>query len=1319
MSQLSLPIDSTVKADIVEALELMGITLAPKAVTQRTPKELYALLASVAEKWGGKIPNRVMEAALGPVAVTPEKVVAPVTEESLTVDVADNVALYDQVTEVIAETPAARPALTAEEKKNIKRNTKALEAMGLYRPRHVLLLNTEYKSAQWSVYDSLTRKKEWVDIASLGSTGKYLKDSFFYWDRAVVVETSSGFTSMDHLQEELGLEKTKAGYTEFVSIQQTLKAPGVMSVPNDDGPPTEMLSFGVLGSEDQRSAAIVDRVADLGYAIYGGSGGGVKAAVRTQELPKDPKVGSLFKRIIKALSKGVEWTGYLSKFNATVHETFTNVTVGYYDASTNRGEDGASWGLNIDHPGNAGLVEAHGTSCLQFFYGNEEGVYGKGILLPWNGGVDGPQFRLAHNAVKGRMKSIISKEIKEGVVRIDTVDNFIGILRASDHHKTQQLGFQWLLHCANTAENRAIVKEAAEKTTREIVNGGIESIIDKVCAQDATAEIARQFAKKLGKNPMSIPVIQNRVLAKLRKGLFEAFASIGVEGQIFELAMDDRQEPGTFSCDKFPKGSKAASPSVGDLAAVWRTPHMHRQGNLLLTRAALRDDQMVMVDGNLVPIRGVIFMHPADVAKIQGDDDGDTVAVSSDPIVVELAANHRDYHLDNKVWSFEPESHATGKEFPDKTAFHDARHRDQGPVGLAVNWQAEALGIRDIHGERIALAFGAIGQGCVDQLKKTVEVASFEALSTMDFWEKKEAVPYNIAKAPKAKAMDEEILKELFAPRNVSKALSEGAEFLNGLKAEMGKKVKNLMIQNTIAWEKDQLLTAQNEGWAQDEIDALKKKIHAAWSHKKNKDGVFERSVPKAWIAKIAKPAKKWGKADFAAWKWHGHGSKKGEVNPVAWLPCKEKDGGYQHLRNKDPKTAISPTLVHHAHDAAQAIWVKEGAAIIEQLKLVDSEGFVSFAKLFKDVAKVTDDGAALPKDVADAKKWWAETPPTMKPLYKKENGKLVVDMRGSGMVTHLERNFEEEMSKLIAAQRTQAEYLGTLGGDGDNGKGAQMASNGFHQWVLGMRERGDRDSKGNKRPPRPLTAKECLYLAVYHELGATVEGNLLTDPVKDPVKAAKEKARRGRNAWNFLFSGSPLAEALGCRIDSCDALGLPQVKDVMASYSDGKSFKSHIWLDLAANRELVVDDLDGLHQKHTGIPLTACKACTMRVKTSLAEFMIDTDRRDALIALANKLNERAEERVSVASKRLIPDWPRSQVWAMNPKELADTLAELGVKVTMAVNQKGTDKQHGMKNLYVSLAPIMEGVIPDYQDFEVTTLVEEDVGELITLDDLE
>ena len=1331
-----------IKREIRNVLAVaFSVSMSDGQYKRRTARELLAILKDEAAKANRILPSHYEEEVAkirykntGESMAAPEAVVNPVALTEAVSEIVGDILLHDRAVSAGAHVP---PEMTEEERKAAKKaaaklknvqkgNTKALRDLGLYKPRTVLVFRTLSCKVSWRYYSQRTRQKETLNVGSL-TEAKFLTDSVFAYDFATVATSTSGFTSMDLLQEQLEVPKTKAGDTEVVSIQQVLAAPKVVTVPgeDEDDRPTKIVALVPLQGAEQRAASIVTRTANLGYAIFGGSGGGVKAAYR---IGKDgTKLGTVYRRIVTALSKGVEWAGYLSKFNATVHETFTDVSVDYYDATKSVGEDGSSRGWNPDHPGNAAILAEHGPSVLQFFYGNVEGVYGKGLLVPINLGANGPQFRLAHNAVKGRMKNEIKKECMAGTPRTDTKGNFLGILRASDHHKTQQLGFQWLLHCANTAENRAIVKEAAEVAARKVVSAGVEGAIKAVCAQDATAEVSRQWALRLDKSPMTVPVIQKRVQARLKRQLFESFGSLGIEGQIFEVLMDNRVKRGTYSCSRYSDDATTTEPKIGESTAVWRTPHMHWQGNLLLTRVPWRKDQLVVVNGKSVQMRGVIAMHPEDVAKINGDDDGDTVGISCDPVVVELAKNHHRYHDSDAIWAFEPESHATGKEFPEPEAYRDARYRDQGPVGLAVNWQAETLGIRDIAGKKFwPTALAGIAQPCVDLLKKDVSLPSFDLLATEAAWGSREAAKggYPTRTAPKATDKAEaDPDKGIWAPRSVAKALSEATEAIITLKKEYGVTVQGRMVKAKLAEEEEilaEIMASTPPEKLAGVLQRVKREFHGQWSHKKDNAGKYHPQYPKEW-QKLAKRARGWGQVDFAAWKWHGPAAKKGEVNPLGWLPCAEKDGGYQSLRNSNPRIAYSPSLVHHAHDAAQAVWVTEGAALIDQLRLMETEGFVSFAKVFKDVATTIDDAGALPPSKEDAKKWWSIPPTTLMPLYKRGNdGKLVVDMRGSSEnMTQLEREFEVEVTKLADAMRTQAEHTSTLGGDDDNGRGLNDASNGFKRWVLAMKDRGD------KRGPRPLTAKECLYLAVYHELGAIVHGNFLPDPIKAAAKARKRAISRQISAWSFVFAGSPLAEALGCRVEECDALNAAHVSQSMKVYQDevtaaGEGFVPHEWLGFAKNRECVIDDLDALHESKAGCSLVSCKVCTLRVKMSLADFMVDRDRESALIAIANKLNEGLHERAYLYSNVVDYSQGSAQAFILPPEPLSRVLGELGMKVEFRENSQTTARNGGLRAMYPVFEPVKAKEQISYEDlsFDCRNEADDDSGTQVDIDDL-
>lgn len=150
---------------------------------------------------------------------------------------------------------------------------------------------------------------------------------------------------------------------------------------------------------------------------------------------------------------------------------------------------------------------------------------------------------------------------------------------------------------------------------------------------------------------------------------------------------------------------------------------------------------------NIVP--NVIFMHEQDiVVRMQGDDDGDEVGVSTDPDMVELFKLRRDQN----IYHIEPESEKrtmrcrnTGKQVPIPAFSRKGRKYigiDQtGPVGIVTIWMA---GLNAVGAHDVATAFAVGVQEAIDSQKNIVRFTDPNRARYLSNWYKDDLGQYHI-----------------------------------------------------------------------------------------------------------------------------------------------------------------------------------------------------------------------------------------------------------------------------------------------------------------------------------------------------------------------------------------------------------------------------------------------------------------------------------------------------------------------------------------------------------------------------------------------
>ena len=141
--------------------------------------------------------------------------------------------------------------------------------------------------------------------------------------------------------------------------------------------------------------------------------------------------------------------------------------------------------------------------------------------------------------------------------------------------------------------------------------------------------------------------------------------------------------------------------------------------------------EIVVQAGRQVPIENTIFMNPRDLtARMQGDDDGDIVGVTSDIRVRDLFRAR----ASESVYEIEPigGKFTHGSDSPEGHKYLETDPR--GPVGMTTIWQAQLLAVGDMWG---ALAMGVLNQEAIDSAKRKVAWTDVRKASHSGAWYEK------------------------------------------------------------------------------------------------------------------------------------------------------------------------------------------------------------------------------------------------------------------------------------------------------------------------------------------------------------------------------------------------------------------------------------------------------------------------------------------------------------------------------------------------------------------------------------------------------
>lgn len=350
----------------------------------------------------------------------------------------------------------------------------------------------------------------------------------------------------------------------------------------------------------------------------------------------------------------------------------------------------------------------------------EQALFHKGILRVTEECLDdkgNPSIWLDSGSFKGagksRAKSLIGSTVVMhfGIIRYDTAP---GQAKASA---------QLLRFVRNNEETRGILLPRLQARLKKVglIRDTIaasaevdESVADAVASLTAVRDAAQP--EQAGK-PLSWKWVRshNRLLGLVKDGiprLLEAF----IEGCGYSyrslVAIHDK---------RLPEGSIVIPGyEVGTELAVTRVPTMTGYGIQVMNVVAPLPD--MLVGGEL--LAGACFVAPFDMGmKYMGDDDGDTLLVSSDP---ELITLHKNVIRNTRIPSLEPVG--TKLEisvFDEKTrgqAIAYLAGDPRGAVGIATLWQDAfaAMGMW-----RHVLAAGLLNQEFVDSAKRWVDWSDF------------------------------------------------------------------------------------------------------------------------------------------------------------------------------------------------------------------------------------------------------------------------------------------------------------------------------------------------------------------------------------------------------------------------------------------------------------------------------------------------------------------------------------------------------------------------------------------------------------------
>lgn len=398
------------------------------------------------------------------------------------------------------------------------------------------------------------------------------------------------------------------------------------------------------------------------------------------------------------------------------------------------GDDG-SGRYHPNAPEMADLIARYGLVPYQLrAVDAQHGMFAKGIIVPDERSVDSegnPCITCSWKQVKGRWKKLAAQRASEGAVA--TKRMHIGILRAWDRKR-------YMVGCFELLENIGVVPEQGEsqesirareaqvredlfslvdEAMQDLGKDGINGLLASIAKDDKVLSLvikllAKAESRGIHIDPMSIDRVKQALDQKLQRRLWAIAQGAGIEGRQLVIVNDGGLKRGEVVCSHY---------KVGQELAVWRFPMVLAQGLQVHKVVSPRPHQMVAQKG----LEQLCFMNPEDVLDMQGDDDGDIVAATTDPRVIRLFREKIDY----RRFAIEPEGEKLNMETQSPEGLAYLRQTPMGPVGVMTINRSKLLAVGDTMG---ALACSVLIQECIDKAKRKVRWSDWEMASDMGNW---------------------------------------------------------------------------------------------------------------------------------------------------------------------------------------------------------------------------------------------------------------------------------------------------------------------------------------------------------------------------------------------------------------------------------------------------------------------------------------------------------------------------------------------------------------------------------------------------------
>lgn len=397
-------------------------------------------------------------------------------------------------------------------------------------------------------------------------------------------------------------------------------------------------------------------------------------------------------------------------------------------------QDDGSGRIHPDHPHAKEIVALYGYVPTQIRAMDLFGIFAKGILVFDETALDEdgkPAILVSWKQVKGKWKKLAAKRAGEG--KSIKVKMHIGLLRAWDRRRTMSGCFElaenygvevdWdtpMDTAAMLAESiRKDVFSLTEDAMKELGADGINGLLASISKDDVgisliTKLIAKAHEAQIKFDPMSVDRLREAMEQKLQRRLWTIAQGGGINGLQEVIVIDASLRRGECVTAAYRPGTHIAA---------YRFPMVLAQG--LKTLRVVTPRPHNVVKGKVPP--NTIYLNPEDVLDMQGDDDGDIVATTSDPRALRLF----DSKIDSNRYAIEPAGQKLDFLIGSREATLYVRGNPMGQVGIMTIHRSKLLAVGDVFG---ALAVAVLIQEAIDKAKRHVIWSDWTRAVNLDNW---------------------------------------------------------------------------------------------------------------------------------------------------------------------------------------------------------------------------------------------------------------------------------------------------------------------------------------------------------------------------------------------------------------------------------------------------------------------------------------------------------------------------------------------------------------------------------------------------------